>query len=274
MHQVLVLLVFVWPILDLIVQPVPAFHQTVKSTILSGTITFESKFGDRPAADYFISFQKTDCESCVYSSRTNIQGRFRVEVPPGRYLIVAQERASTGEIKDLIPPGQLQVIEVNGFQVNCDIRLTMPAALEETLKCVKEQEASIEPSSGLISLTPTGYCKRSGMVVLELKNQSNRTFFYLGNNPESPVYQYQVHHFGWWKKSTIFWCDVGGLGASELNPYSTQKIFLRSNEFEQGRNVKLKICITGWFSKKGYDIWTQPFKVKKLPEFRHDSRVE
>lgn len=149
MLQILVLLVLVLPILDLIVQPVAAFRQTVKSTILSGTVTFESKFGDHPAADYFVSFKKTDCDPCMYSPRTNAQGKFRVEVPPGSYLIIAQERAATGEMKDLIPPGQLQVIEVTGFQVNCDIRLTMPAALEETLKCVKEQEAGIEPSPGL-----------------------------------------------------------------------------------------------------------------------------
>ncbi|MBI4752056.1 MAG: hypothetical protein HY774_26510 [Acidobacteria bacterium] len=182
-------------------------------------------------------------------------------------MIVAQERAPNGEMKDLIPPGQLQVIEANGFQVTCDIRLMMPAVLEETLKCVKEQEAGVEPSPGLISLTPTGYCKRSGTVVLELKNQSNRTFSYLGNNPESPVYQYQVRHFGWWRKRTIFWCDVGGLGASELSPYSTQKIFLDSDELENGRNVKLKICITGGFAEKSYDIWTQPFKVNNLPDY-------
>lgn len=261
------LLMVIWlplGLITLLVQPLSAFQQSVKNTILTGTVTFESRFGDRPAADYFISFQKTDCDPCIYSPRTNAQGKFRVEVPPGRYRIIAQERAATGEMKDLIPPGQLQVIEVTGFQVNCDIRLTMPAALEETLKCVKEQETGIEPSPGLISLTPTGYCKRSGRVVLELKNQSNRTFSYLGNNPESPVYQYQVHHFGWWRKRTILWCDVG-LGASELKPYSTQKIFLNSSELENGRNVKLRICITGGFAEKSYTIWTQPFKVSNLP---------
>lgn len=201
----------------------------------------------------------------MYSPRTNAQGKFRVEVPPGSYLIIAQERAATGEMKDLIPPGQLQVIEVTGFQVNCDIRLTMPAALEETLKCVKEQAESVDPSPQFISLKPIGYDKLRRKLVLELKNQSAQTFSYSASRPESPIFQYQVYYSGHWRNSRIYWC-YQGVGISNLNGNSVQRIMLDTLDIENGRNVKLRICITGWFSKKVYDIWTQPFKVSNLPD--------
>ncbi|HNG95183.1 MAG TPA: carboxypeptidase-like regulatory domain-containing protein [Acidobacteriota bacterium] len=260
-------------LLVLLVQPLSAFQPSVKNTILAGTVTFESKFGDRPAADYLISFQKTDCESCMYSARTNAQGKFRVEVPPGSYQIVAQERAPTGEMKDLIPPGQLQVIEVNGFQVNCDIRLTMPHVLQEILKCVQEQQKAeiqqIEPAATSISLAVLGYSSHLDRIVLEITNQSARTFFYDAYSPETPIYKYQSNRGGYWRTSVLAFCGTG-LGTAGLKGNSSQKIYLSPYEFPNGGNVKLRICITGWFSEKPYDIWTQPFKVKNLPGYHHE----
>ncbi|HNH84204.1 MAG TPA: hypothetical protein PL157_17665, partial [Acidobacteriota bacterium] len=60
------------------------------------------------------------------------------------------------------------------------------------------------------------------------------------------------------------------LGTAGLKGNSSQKIYLSPYEFPNGGNVKLRICITGWFSEKPYDIWTQPFKVKNLPGYHHE----
>ena len=273
MHQVLVLVILVLPILDLIVQPVPAFRQTVKSTILRGTITFESQLGNRPASNSFISFRKTDCDLCCVSVRTDFQRRYRLEVPSGSYQIIAQEQTADGEMNDLIAPGQLQVVEVSGVVMNCDIRLTMPHVLQEILKCVQEQQKAeiqqIEPAATSISLAVLGYSSHLDRIVLEITNQSARTFFYDAYSPETPIYKYQSNRGGYWRTSVLAFCDTG-LGTAGLKGNSSQKIYLSPYEFPNGGNVKLRICITGWFSEKPYDIWTQPFKVKNLPGYHHE----
>jgi len=97
-------------------------------TLIKGkvTITNHPKLGKTPGNGIQIVFQKVGCSSCVFGTKTDINGDYKVSVGDGKYKVIV---VNPNPLVDLLAPDQSRFVKTADSPqqlVKFDIRLRLP----------------------------------------------------------------------------------------------------------------------------------------------------